>query len=181
MSAHSTIPTEFGSPYATHLGVTVACALRSGLLWPESGILELGCGDYSTPALAAIAFAQQRTLRIVSSDPVWARRYAYLGGPWCEIRVIEKGEWPTTECGSGWGMVLVDNEQRVAQRCKQVLRLASKARLIVLHDSNVLGRRAPFWKTAHERFRYVYQFRRRVPHTTVFSDHVDPAPWFVFT
>jgi hypothetical protein len=172
-------PVEFGSPYATHLEVTVACAVRSGLLWPESSMLEFGCGDYSTPALAAIALAQQRRLCIVSSDPHWAQRYAYLAGSWFEIRVIERAQWPHVDYGSGWGLVLVDNEQRVVQRCRHVLQLASRAKLVVLHDSQVPGRCAPFWREAYRHYRFVYHFRQRVPATTVFSNHVDPTPWFV--
>jgi hypothetical protein len=172
-------PVISGSPYATHLEVTVACAVRSGLLWPGSSILEFGCGDYSTPALAAVARAQQRPLRIVSSDPLWAQRYAYLSESGCEIRVIARRDWPQVDYGSGWGLVLVDNEQRVVQRCRHVLALAPRAQLVVLHDSQVLGRCAPFWRETYRHYRFVYHFRQRVPATTVFSNHVDPTSWFV--
>lgn len=167
-----------GCPYSTHLEVTVACAVRSGMLWPGSKILELGCGDYSTPVLASISAAQDRPLTIISSDRNWSARYKYLVGNRIDIQSIDWPEWPRVTFEDTYGMVLVDNEQTVKQRLGLVKRLASRANLIVLHDANAVERDRYSWHPTLRLFRYLYVHRQLRPYTAVMSNYVDPQAWF---
>lgn len=167
--------------YASHLEATAMAAIKSGLLWPRSPVIELGCGDFSTPVLASICFAQERPYQIISSDPVWAARFKYLTLRGVEIEHINYAAWPEAPLPDDIGLVLVDNEQRVSDRLEQVVRLANRAKVVLLHDANIVLRRRQLWKSVIDRFRYNYVFRRRVPYTAVLSNHVDPAPWFSTT
>ena len=165
-------------PYASHLEVTVACAIRSGMIWPDSSILELGCGDYSTPTLASITSAQGRHLTVISSDNSWASRYAYLIGPRFDLKVIDRISWPRIEFAGQHGMVLVDNEQIVFDRLKLVRRLGAVANTVVLHDADVVERAGRSWHPIKRLFKYLYIHRQRRPFTAVMSNRVDPQSWF---
>ncbi len=165
-------------PYSSHLEVTVACAIRSGMLWPESKILELGCGDYSTPTIAAIANAQNRKFDVITSDSIWASRYEYLNGPSFTISVIDKIQWPRVTIDGQYGMVLVDNEQTVSQRIRLVKRLAQVAKTVVLHDADVIERSKRSWQPISRLFQFLYVHRQRRPYTAIMSNKVDVGFWF---
>lgn len=174
----SQAPTPASCPYSTHLQVTVACAVRTGQLWPGSKILELGCGDYSTPVLASIAHAQDRPLTIVSSDPIWAARFEYLESSLIELKIIDSSNWPRFSFEETYGMVLVDNEQTVQQRMGLVRRLASRAKVVVLHDANAVERDSGSWHPTKRLFRHLYVHRRLRPYTAIMSNYVEPKLWF---
>jgi hypothetical protein len=165
-------------PYATHLEATVASAIYSGMIWPDSSILELGCGDYSTPTLASITRAQGRLLNVITSDATWASRYKYLLGPNFSLKIINYVDWPRVEFGGQYGMVLVDNEQIVFERLKLVRRLRGVANTVVLHDADVVERAGRSWHSIKRLFKNVYIHRQRRPHTAIMSDCVNPQDWF---
>lgn len=75
-------------------------------------------------------------------------------------------------------MVLVDNEQSVQQRLGLVRRLASRAKLVVLHDANAVERGSGSWHPIKRLFRHLYVHRRLRPYTAVMSNYVDPGSWF---
>ena len=140
-------------------------------------MLELGCGEYSTPMLASVAAAQSRKLTVVSSDSNWLAKYSYLESPDCELCLIERKEWPRVDLEGDWGFVLLDNEQTVNDRFRLLKKLAHSARLVVFHDANVLEESGRSWQPISRLFRYIYVDRRREPSTAVVSNDVDPSVW----
>lgn len=120
-------------PYATHLPVLVETALRT-----TGPILELGCGDYSTPVLAAIASQQGRRFTVQASDRNWSDRFK-------DIADVEMVDWLTWSPPPGrFGLVFLDNEEFTKERIKRLHQLAAVADVIVMHDADVASTR-PHW------------------------------------
>lgn len=139
--------------YATHLEALVATVLGV-----DGAILELGCGDYSTPVLAAIARAQGRRFLVHAADESWAARYR-------DIAMIEIVDWSRWEPPPGeWGVVLLDSEESTAGRILHLPKLRA-AGAIVVHDADSAQTRR-HWAECTEGFRIEW-FRRQVPWTAV--------------
>lgn len=162
-------------PYSTHLVPTVTAAVRSGMLWPELPILELGCGHYSTPLLASIAKMQDRKLHVMTSDPVWAGHFEKDPH---EIKWVKPSGWPEASLEGDWGMVLVDHEEFVVCRFAQLLKLHQNAKVVVFHDANRIEEEGISWGLIQSLYKHVYFFDRYFPTTAILSNFVDPRSWF---
>ena len=168
---------------ATHLEATVAVALQTGRLWPESAIMELGCGDYSTPILAAIAKAQGRRLYNVVSDSNWAARFKHCFESVLEVPFERWNEVAFPQC---FGMALMDNEQDVVDRFENLKRMGSIG-VVVAHDAGHMKNKGCVWGEMKQYFKHVVLLGRRYPETpgtletidvALLSNRVDPTPWF---
>lgn len=115
--------------YATHLPVVAAAAQWSAQF--DLPILELGCGDYSTPLLRAMA--QGRELHVASSDPEWNSKYKDIVDHL--EQVPSRDSWQQWRSKTGiYGMCLLDNEELVLNRIKHIPRLLENCAIIVMHD-----------------------------------------------
>jgi len=158
-------------PYATHMAVLAACAMRA-----EGPVLELGVGFYSTPLLHVIC--AMRGLRLVSVDKVhaWLERFGRLRGPAHELRIASMPADAPDLAQSAWGLAFVDNAQ--SERAPWIAALADRADLIVAHDTQVPMSYG--YETALAGFRHGYTYRpgREAPGpwTTVVSNRV-PLKW----
>lgn len=115
--------------YATHLHPLVEVALST-----EGPILELGCGDYSTPVLSAIARNQRRVLKIQAADVTWLYKFAEFG----DIEHVpnwDKWTPPAPPDTAEWGMVFLDSEQSTLGRIERLPQLRAVAPVVVLHDA----------------------------------------------
>lgn len=110
--------------YATHLEALVNAALES-----DGDILELGCGDYSTPVLSAIAKHRGNKLVVNASDPAWASRYK----DFAEIVIVD---WKTWQPKGKWGMIFLDNEEHQPYRLMRVPKLLEHTPIVVMHDAD---------------------------------------------
>ena len=112
--------------YATHIEPLVKAALES-----KGDILELGCGDYSTPILALIAKSRGCKLYVKASDPVWASRYKDVEN--CEIEIVD---WATWKVSGHYGLIFLDNEEHAPQRVYRMTGLLSFTDCLVMHDAS---------------------------------------------
>jgi len=96
-------------------------------------ILELGCGDYSTPVLAAIAAHLGVQFSFMSSSQEWAEKYP--GG-----RIVD---WETVVFPQA-DVVFLDNEERTRDRIKHLPALAKTSRVVVMHDISACIARPAF-------------------------------------
>ena len=141
-------------PYSTHLMPLVKTALET-----KGAILELGCGDYSTPLLREICRIQARLFVCQTTDGVWAEK---VGG---EIEVIP--DWDTWMPPKGpWGMVFVDSDEGTWKRVKRIPLLAGLTKTVVLHDADVSMTRGA-WPLAKEAFPIVMIYDKYKPWTAV--------------
>ncbi|MBS0604558.1 MAG: hypothetical protein JSS60_05915 [Verrucomicrobia bacterium] len=161
--------------YATHLVPSITAAIHSGLLWPESPILELGCGHYSTPLLSSIAKTQGRKLHLITSNSQWASKFQDDPD---ELRLIDYSQWAEFAFDGEWGMVLVDHEEHVIDRFAQLFKLNEKAKVVVFHDANRIADEGVSWSLIHMLYRHVYFYDRYSPQTAILSNYVDPSEWF---
>jgi hypothetical protein len=153
--------------YATHLHPLVEMALQTEL---EGPILELGCGDYSTPVLSAIARHQRRELHIHAGDANWLHRFAEYGDI-VHVPDWEKWQAPKAPAKDGmWGMVFVDSEQSTLGRIERIPQVRAVTRLVVLHDAQGAVQR-PRWPVITKGWEV--ELRKRYPNWTAVLRRVD--------
>ena len=162
-------------PYSTHLVPSMTAAFQSGLLWPKSSILELGCGHYSTPLLALVAKTQGRHFQLIASDPEWVKQFQKDPN---QLQLIDFSMWQELPLEGEWGMVLVDHEELVINRYAQLFKLHEKAKVVVFHDANRIEEQGVSWGPIHLLYRHVYFYDRYFPKTAILSNYVDPSTWF---
>lgn len=140
---------------ATHLEALVHTALST-----TGPILEIGCGDYSTPVLAAIAKAQDRKFTIYTNDIEWGAKYVEIAS----IRLVDDwGKW--TAPAETFGMIFLD-EQHSRKRNMLLPALAQIADAVVLHDAQAAIGNAN-WEESIAEYDSVTLFKRFVPWTAV--------------
>lgn len=120
--------------YATHIEALVQTALGT-----SGSILELGCGDYSTPLLCAFANAQSRELLVQSSDPEWMSKFSLYECDDVTVQQINWSRWqpprPKYESDE-WGFVFLDSEESTADRIRRLPQLLAVTPLVLLHDAD---------------------------------------------
>lgn len=144
--------------YATHLEALVEHAICG-----RGAILELGCGDYSTPVLAAIARIESWQFLVQASDESWAARYRDIA----EVQIVDWKNWtpPSPKYGERWSCVLLDSEESTAGRIRLLPKLLGKADVVLLHDANFAKTR-PHWDECVKGYD-VKWYTRFDPHTAV--------------
>ena len=129
------------------------------LVSSKGPILELGCGNYSTPVIASIALAQGRKYVVQASNAEWAAKFAED----VEIQIVDWDEW---EPKGEWGMVFLDSEESVKNRIKRLPALAQCAEVVVMHDANI-AMQNPEWKDMVRDYGQVTVYTKHVPWTVV--------------
>lgn len=156
-------------PQATHLPMLMLALNRV----TRGDVLELGCGDYSTPILHYACQGQGRLLYSLDSNAEWLRKFLPLGSP---AHVFEHAQdWDAVRCiNQEWGVALVDHEP-AARRGIELKRLAQCARVVVAHD--VEDQRS--YNYDFSMYRYVHIDRTHRAHTALLSNFVDVARWIL--
>lgn len=108
--------------YATHQQPLIEAALRV-----EKGILELGCGHYSTPLLKAIAEFRGLPFLSQASSADWAKQFD-------GVQIVDWETWQPPE--GTWDMVFLDSEESTKNRIKRLPVLAEVAKVVVMHDAD---------------------------------------------
>ena len=122
--------------YATHLEALIRTALRT-----RGPMLELGCGNYSTPLLCAFAEEQGRELLVQASDREWLEPfYEKYDGDHIEIQLMSWDKWtaprPRLRNETEWGFVFLDSEESTAGRIERLPALLAVTPIVVMHDAD---------------------------------------------
>lgn len=166
--------------YGTHMiPLTVAVLNTSG------PVLELGCGDYSTPLLHALCANESRTLISADTDKKWLSLFKDLESKWHRFVYVpvyqddwEKNpnpqKWSDIGNDTHWSVVLIDHRPG-ERRIVDIIRLRDHVDVFVVHDTQqpTYGYDAVF-KT----FKYKYTYMRYATTTTLLSDTIDVAAIF---
>jgi len=108
--------------YATHQRLLIAAVMQT-----DGQVVEMGCGDYSTPLLAEIAAAQGRQFVVYTTSDEWGSKYQDIA----DVRILRSWfDYPYPACG----LTLLDNEEYVRDRKKHVPRLLDTSTVVVCHD-----------------------------------------------
>jgi len=145
---------------STHLPILASSVART-----SGPVLELGCGDYSTPLLHHLC--NGRPLVSLEHDPVWLSRYKDLETPWHKIQLVL--DWAAAKVidETKWGVAFVDHAP-AQQRVHEIRRLKNQAELIVIHDTEDPGGTYNYASVLPE-FKYRYDCKRWPTWTSVVS------------
>ena len=97
---------SLGNPnYATHMVPLITAVSNT-----DGPILEMGCGDYSTPLLHAICAASQRPLLTAETDASWMNLFLDLKRSWHQFQhVSDFYDWDNVGNGVYWSVILIDH------------------------------------------------------------------------
>lgn len=160
-------------PYATHipaLSTTIAgmghSRLRSGC------VVELGCGNYSTPWLAAVCSAIGSLFRCYYTNQEWAD-HMYTRVP-SHVQWDHLPSWDTIDRHAPdlISLCFVDQEQRATHRLRSVRALRDRTQVFVIHDYNRCHK-----QIAKMEFKYQLAFQDDNPQTVIVSDYIDVSRW----
>lgn len=166
------------SVYGTHIHPLITAALNT-----DGHILELGCGDYSTPLLHAICKSQKRDLLSTDTDKEWLEKFKDLETYWHRFQYVPVYESnpPNSDAWNEvgklpwlWGLLFVDHRPG-ERRVQDILRFKESAWVIVVHDTETLSYG---YEPAFKLFKYRYDYKRYNVHTTIVSQFVDVSTWF---
>jgi len=146
--------------WGTHVPVLAAAIANT-----KGDILELGCGDYSTPLVHALR--GDRFTLSAEHDAEWLKRYANLHEPG-KHHVVPVVDWDkflgsrrVSECP--WGLVVVDHAPG-DRRAGDLRRLTNLAEVVVAHDTDAS---CYGWGDVWSGFGWVYTYTRWETWTTV--------------
>lgn len=160
--------------------------LRAALEVTEGPVLELGCGDGSTPFLHGLC-AGKRILISMDADAKWVDRYeaqfvtstgssAYHG-------FVRAPDWAAAPIeswfhdGRRWAVALVDHAPG-ERRIHDIARLAPICDIVVVHDTEPGQARAGYgYDAIWSLFKHLRHDTRLNTWTTALSNTVDVTQW----
>lgn len=151
--------------YTTHLPVLrLAAAITTG------PIIELGCGDGSTPFLCSLA----RPVLSADTDDAWLRKFvASCPRPWKDAHRFEfVNDWrdfSLIEERFDWGFALVDCAPG-EDRPDLANRLAFRCEFVICHDAGEDGSSNYRWNRCIGNFKYVSYYKAETPWTMILSN-----------
>lgn len=151
--------------YGSHLPVLMAVIEKT-----RGDILELGCGQFTTPYLHWVSVLQKRKLLTLDND---SQRLKYFANDYQSDnhKFIHVNNWDKADIEKRWDVALVDHGP-ASRRVIEIKRLANLAKYIVIHDSNGRFEKEYRYSRIYPLFRYQFDFTKSYPSTTVLSNQV---------
>lgn len=143
-------------------------ALLTALVAYPGDVLELGCGDFSTPILRAVTKARGARFIIASSN---AERIAKFRGDCDEMIVIDR--WRDWVPEGNFAVCLLDNEQVTWERYKHLPGLMQHCQCVIVHDADRFVR-LPGWQELLSEIPHLW-YRKHLPHTVAFMPEAAPV------
>jgi hypothetical protein len=160
------------SEYGTHIHpLTVAVLATKG------DVLEMGCGDFSTPLLHALC--KGRVLVSTDTDAQWLTKFSDLQHNHHVLKYVNvyeggsPGNWDEF-AKYRWSVVLIDHRPG-ERRAVDIHRMKDSAEIIVVHDTETAGYG---YERVFSEFKYRYDYKRYSVWTTLVSQTVDVAKLF---
>ena len=150
--------------------------LMTAVSHTEGPVLEMGCGDFSTPLLHAICSATKRPLLSTESDKKWMSLFLDLENDWHQFQFVPSiDKWAEVGSDVRWSVVFIDHAPS-GQRIVDIKRLRGNADIFVIHDTeaNHVYHYEPYIST----FKYKYTYKRYKITTAVISDTIDVTKFF---
>jgi hypothetical protein len=181
MSANEWIGRTLGDPdYGTHMAPLLTVIART-----DGPILEMGCGDYSTPLLHALCAPTNRYLMTTDTDRNWLSLFLDLKTDWHNFDYVpvyeddwelnpEPREWNRIGTDRHWSVILIDHRPG-ERRVVDIVRLRPYTDIFVVHDTQ---QRTYGYEPVLSTFKYKYVYTRYTTQTTVVSDTIDVESFF---
>lgn len=160
--------------WGSHLPMLIKAFLHT-----KGPVLELGCGDFSTPVLHELCAYFQRSLLSADSDLSWIDNFKDLENSWHKfiyIPVFETKKNSKLELWNSiplqdWGMIFVDHAP-IRRRVDDIARFKDHAQIIVVHDYEKID------KEIFNEFKYKYVYERYVSQTILISNVINLSAIF---
>ena len=157
--------------------------LIAAIVHTSGPILELGCGDFSTPLLHAVCSVNQRTLLSADADKKWLRLFLDLETPWHKFIYVpvfenpnnpQAREWDQVGKDVHWSIVFIDHSPG-SRRATDIQRLRTHTDIFVVHDTE-----KPYknYKPVLANFKYKFVYKRYKKQTTLVSDTINVTTLF---
>lgn len=171
------------SSWGTHIFPLVAATINT-----KGPILEMGCGDWSTPLLHVICKSGERYLLTVETNKTWLNLFNYLKTAWHEFVYLPVFEddvqlnpkpmlWDQVGNERFWSVVFIDHHP-AQRRVVDVERLRKNTEIFVIHDTQAISDHTYNYQKTLSTFKYRYDYDTYTPHTTVVSDTIDVTKFF---
>jgi len=142
--------------YSTHQRMLVKYLMRT-----SGPIVEIGCGDYSTPIIHEIAAAQGRTVCTLDSNVDWLNRFASYKTEWHSFLHVES--WDDWQPEGRYGLAFIDHAPGPC-RPVEFMKLQGVADVLILHDTEANGYD---WHTIYSHMDHIETDADIRPSTTV--------------
>ena len=142
--------------YATHQRMLVKYLMRT-----TGPIVEIGCGDYSTPLIHEIASAQGRTVLTLESNADWLNRFSDYKTDWHSLQHVES--WDDWQPAGRYGLAFIDHTPG-NRRPAEYLKLRDVTDILILHDTEARGYD---WQTIYSHIDHIETDADIKPSTTV--------------
>ena len=184
----------FNSPHELREGIanfgTHFPALALMVAHTTGPILEMGCGDYSTPMLHALCTPTKRMLVSADVSKAWLELFLYMQRDWHTFIYVPayeqqhngnnawfsvgQGAWDTVGSNTRWSIVLIDHNPGL-RRVIDIERLRPQTEIFVVHDTEDIQYG---YDRVLKTFKYIYEYRQYHITTTIVSDTIDVAKLF---
>lgn len=143
---------ESYSPYGTHMPVLIQAFFNT-----TGRVLELGCGNFSTPQLHLLCKYYRRDLITMDTGANWLNKFRDLESTNHKLLLVEDYDtwnWHVPELDQDWGLVLVDNAPGES-RVNHILKLQNINGILLAHDAQEKGYK---YQQCFNRFKYQYHY-----------------------
>ena len=162
-------PIAGDAKFGTHMAPLITAVVNT-----NGAVLEMGCGDFSTPLLHAICSADKRFLLSAEDDKKWMNYFLDLSCDWHQFQYVSSlDKWGQVGVGMQFSVVLVDHFRD--RRIIDIDRLRPYTEIFVIHDTERLDYG---FESVLSSFKYIYTYKRYFVTTTLVSDTVDVASFF---
>lgn len=158
-------------------------ALAAAVANTTGNMLELGCGDYSTPLIHALR--GERFVLSAEHDAKWLERFANLHQPGAH-HVIPVPDWDAFLVSQGvaerpWGLIICDHAPG-DRRAPDLRALANLGEVVLAHDTDAS---CYGWGDVWRVFSWVYTYQRWETWTTIagwgkrpsWPERLTPGTW----
>ena len=150
-------------PGATHISVLAAC-----IAYTDGPVLEVGCGENSTPFLHYLC--KNRLLVSLENYLPWIQGFEEFNTG--SHKVIYVPDYAGCHLiDDPWDVVFIDHAPAL-RRKEDIKRVADKAKLVVVHDTECPDYR---YEEVYPMFKYHLPYKRYAVWTSILSNHIDPA------
>ena len=157
----------------THL--PVICRAFAELGESRGDVLELGCGDFSTPMLHELCV--KRKLISIDNEELWYNRFLYLWSTWHSLHLVKS--WTNLpEYDKKWDIAFIDLNPAYDRKIA-ISALSDNAKIIIAHDSEDL-KNAYGYQYCIGKFKFYTQYKRHKIETLVLSNFIDVTNWWSF-
>lgn len=149
---------------------TFITPLVAAVINTQGAVLELGCGEYSTPLLHALCSADKRSVFTVDADVERINSFQEFGTSWHQMQCLSLSTKNSIK-KRHWAVVFINKNIRKKYQ-DDLKKLYSNTDIFVIHDSNDIE------LDIVKQFTYHYIYDRYNNHTLLLSNTINVEQLF---